>query len=53
MNWGHYYNRHSFQIIPCKRSTKKKFSDENEESREYELDADMREFLLLQKPVMM
>lgn len=45
---GHYYNRHSFKSYLAKID-KKKFSDENEESREYELDADMSGILLLQK----
>lgn len=45
---GHFYNRHSFQSYLAKIE-KKNSKDENEESREFELDADMSGILLLQK----
>ena len=45
---GHFYNRHSYKSYLAKID-KKNFGDENEESREFELDADMSGILLLQK----
>lgn len=45
---GHYYNRHSYKSYLAKIEKKKKV-EENEESRDLELDADMSGILLLQK----
>jgi len=45
---GHYYNRHSFKSYLAKIENKKS-DDENEESRNLELDADVSGILLLQK----
>ncbi len=45
---GHFYNRHSFKSYLAKIE-KKPTKDENEESRDLELDADMSGILLMQK----
>jgi predicted Zn-dependent protease len=45
---GHFYNRHSFKSYLAKIE-KKNSKDENEESREFELDADMSGIILLQR----
>lgn len=45
---GHYYNRHSFKSYLAKME-KKNSKEENDESRDLELDADMSGVLLMQK----